>query len=113
MVKLTESARRFLRNLLQQGKSKAIEDGTNETAVDELVVRMAPISSSDASGSQMGLKLAVERPHRGDEVLVEQGEPLLAVHPVLGELIEGVTLDAVETPDGGRLQIKREEPEAA
>lgn len=48
------------------------------------------------------LALLVDAPQQGDQV-VEAGErPLLILDPALSEALDGVTLDAVETPTGGR-----------
>jgi hypothetical protein len=109
MMKLTDGAREFLRELLRRGKTQAKISGTGGGRADDFAVRMSPTSPTDTSGTHVGLKLEVGLPHGGDEVVMEQGEQLLAVHPVLGQLMDATTLDVVETPDGERLRLRRDD----
>jgi hypothetical protein len=107
MLKVTASAREYLRNVLEQGRCHAREEGMARSEIDQLMVRIVVASSPGSSPAQTGLMLTVDRPRQGDRVLECRKENLLAMHPRVGTLLDGVLLDVVETPDGVRLKILR------
>jgi hypothetical protein len=60
-----------------------------------------------AEGSQIGL--ALDTPREGDEIVDQDGHSVLMLDSLTSELVENLTLDVVETPDGARLELLRRE----
>ncbi len=56
-----------------------------------------------AEGSQIGL--ALDAPREGDEIVNQDGRSVLMLDSPTSELVENLTLDVVETPDGTRLEL--------
>jgi Fe-S cluster assembly iron-binding protein IscA len=87
MLKVTDSARQLLKETL-----KAQSDDP------EVSLRL----SLKQSGQ---FEIVPDREVQGDQVVKHEGVKVLLVAPELAPIIEGVTLDVQDTPDGPRLTV--------
>ena len=77
----------------------------------EVGIRLAPANVSGNGGSQqVELGLGLDRPQEGDQVFEHNGKKILMLDEAVGDLLDGATIDAVDTPEGQRLTIS---PKAA
>ncbi len=97
MVSVTSEAKDLLRDLLQQAEQQgaAVEEETS--------IRLAQTAPVDSQTGEVGLSLVLDQPHEGDQVVEHAGKKVLLVDPSTSDLLEGITLDAVDTPEGRRL----------
>ncbi|MGQ9674648.1 MAG: hypothetical protein ACUVX1_03170 [Chloroflexota bacterium] len=98
MVKVTDQAKRALDDLRSDAMSKLPQEGE---AKEEPTLRLI------IQGSQAGL--ALDYPQQGDQVVEHNGHPVLVVDPMVGQVLDGTTVDVTDTPEGERLRIYREE----
>lgn len=70
-----------------------------EPLESELSFRLLP-----ATGGE-GLGLTLDAPGESDEVVLHQGRSVLLLDAATSMLLEGLTLDLVETPEGARLGL--------
>jgi Fe-S cluster assembly iron-binding protein IscA len=54
-----------------------------------------------------GLGLALDEKRDDDQVIEHDGAVIMVIEPVVGDQLAGVTLDFADTPEGGRLTLKR------
>ena len=90
MVVVTESARQELKRIL-----------TNNT--DELEACLRLIANDQG---QLGLAMDMER--EGDQVVEHEDSKVLVVEKELADRLQGITMDFVDTPEGGSLAIHSE-----
>jgi Fe-S cluster assembly iron-binding protein IscA len=102
VVSVTTEAKDLLQDILQQAQQQG-------AAVDEdTSIRLAPTTEGgDGSHGQVGLGLMLDRPQEGDQVVEHNGKKVLVIDSSTSDLLNGVTLDAVDTPEGKRLTINR------
>ncbi len=100
MVSVTTEAKDLLQNLLQQAgqQSGGLEEG--------VAIRLAP--TEVAENGQVGLGLLLDRAQEGDEVVEHNGQTVLVVDQSTSDMLEGVTLDAADTPNGRQLTINQQ-----
>ena len=70
-------------------------DGARENDAD--VFRLSRV------GQDLGL--AVDEEHEGDQVIQHEDHRVLVIHPELALELDGITIDAVDTPEGERLTL--------
>lgn len=100
MVKVTDQAKKALDDLRSDAVSKLPEEvETKEKPALRLIIQ----------GSQAGL--ALDYPQEGDQVVEHNGHPVLVVDPMVGQVLDGTTVDVSDTPEGERLRIYREPEE--
>jgi len=90
MLTVTESAKQLLRE-------KLLAHSDDPEACLRLSVR---------SGGQFGLTLDSES--EGDQIVEHEGAKVLLVAHELEPMLEGVTLDVQDTPDGKKLAMLKE-----
>ncbi len=102
MVSVTTEARDLLQEILQQAEQQGADiDGSTS-------IRLAPTTQGgDGNSGQVALGLMLDRPQEGDEVVEHNGKKILLIDSTTSDLLDGVTLDAVDTPDGRRLTISQ------
>ena len=93
MINVTASAKAVLHDAL------AKVGGGDE----ELAIRLAPVGT-EADG-QVQLGLVLDRPQDGDQVVEHNGKKVLVVEQAIADRLDGITLDAIDTPEGRRLTI--------
>ncbi len=101
MVSVTTEAKDLLQEILQQAEQQG-------AAIDqETSIRLAPTTDGSENGGsgQVALGLMLDRPQDGDQVVEYNGRKVLIIDSSTSDLLDGVTLDAVETPEGKRLAI--------
>ncbi|MCL4370130.1 MAG: hypothetical protein M1380_04400 [Chloroflexi bacterium] len=102
MVSVTSEAKDLLQDILQQAQQQGadIEEDTS--------IRLAPTTEGgNGNSGQVGLGLMLDRPKEGDQVVEYNGKKVLIIDSSTSNLLDGVTLDAVETPEGKRLTISQ------
>ncbi len=100
VVSVTTEAKDLLQEILQQAEQQgaAIDQDTS--------IRLAPTTEGENGDSgQVALGLMLDRPQDGDQVIEYNGRKVLIIDSSTSNLLDGVTLDAVETPEGKRLAI--------
>lgn len=103
MITVTEKARDLLYDVLQQAEQQA---GIDEQ--EDVAIRLAPTEQpGDGEAAQMQLGLGLDRPQDGDQVVEHNGKTVLLVDSSTGNMLDGVTLDAVDTPEGRQLTISQ------
>jgi Fe-S cluster assembly iron-binding protein IscA len=90
MLKVTESAKQLLKETL-----------TAHSDDPEIGLRL-----SLKPPGQFGIVL--DREAEGDQVVEHEGAKALLVAPELGSVVEGVTLDVQDTPEGPKLVISKD-----
>jgi Fe-S cluster assembly iron-binding protein IscA len=103
MVNVTTEARELLSEVLQDAREQqGIEDG-------EVGIRLALTTTpaQDSSSGQSRLDLVLDRPKEGDHVVEHGEDKVLIVDPTVSGILEGAVVEAVETPEGPRLNIKQ------
>ena len=53
------------------------------------------------------LGLTVDGMHDGDQVVGDQGRPVLFIEPEVSDALDGATLDVVDGPEGAQLTLVR------
>ncbi len=102
MITVTSEAKEILYEVLEQAKEQS---GVTD---QDVAIRLAPdVSAANADTGQVQLDLMLDRPQEGDQVVEHNGQKVLVVDESTADLLEGVTLDAVDTPDGRRLSISQ------
>ncbi len=106
MVNVTTEAKDLLQDLLEDAQEQA------GIADEEVGIRLAPATPSETTGDegegrQVALGLMLDRAHEGDEVVEHNGKKVLMVDQRMSDLLDGITLDAVDTPEGKQLAITR------
>lgn len=97
MVSVTAEAKDLLQDLLQQAEQQG-------AVVDENIsIRLAQTAPVEGETEQVGLSLVLDEAHEGDQVVEHEGKRVLLVDPSTSDLLQGITLDAVDTPEGRRL----------
>ncbi len=97
MISVTDKAKDLLYDVLEQASQQA---GVNAQG-DEVAIRLATTNvSDDTNGGQVELGLGLDRAQEGDQVVEHNGKKVLLVDESTGEMLDGTTLDVVETPDG-------------
>jgi Fe-S cluster assembly iron-binding protein IscA len=103
VINVTTEAKELLHDMLDQAEA---EVGVEQ---EEVGIRLAPTTieadSAAAEGGEVGLGLVLDRAQEGDQIVEHNGKRVLMVDQSIGDLLDGVTLDVVETPDGRRLTI--------
>lgn len=97
MIEVTQRARKELHGMLVE----ALAPRTNG-ALRELGFRLVATPSDRSS-----LALTLDAPGKDDEVVEHEGCSVLIVDAVASQLLEGLTLDVVETEDGPSLGLRR------
>ncbi|MGE5617787.1 MAG: HesB/IscA family protein [Sphingomonadaceae bacterium] len=97
MVTVTAEAKDLLQELLRQAEQQGAPVDENTS------IRLAQTAPVEGQEGQVGLSLVLDEPHEGDQVVEHEGKKILLVDPATSDLLQGVTLDAVDTPDGRRL----------
>lgn len=97
MVHVTQRARAELCGMLV----RALESRGASDEVD-LGFRLAPAREEP---NALGLRIDASR--AGDAIVEHDGRSVLIVDPNTANMLEGLTLDLVETPDGERLSIRK------
>lgn len=97
MLNVTTQARNELHGMLVRALAQhpQAEDPT-------LGFRLVPGAGGEAS--RLGLTL--DSPREGDEILEHEGHSVLIVDASTAEVLNELTLDVVETPEGNRLGIR-------
>ena len=90
MIRITESAKEELKNILSANVDNP----------------QASLRLTTNDQGQLALGIDVERP--GDQVVEHEGSKVLVVEEGLATSLEGVTLDAQDTPEGPNLVISQE-----
>ena len=108
MINVTTEAKELLQDMLDQAES---DTGMQE---EDMGIRLAPTANTAAGegdeggeSGEVGLGLVLDHPQEGDEIVEHNGKKVLMVDQSIGNLLDGVTLDVVETPDGRRLTINQ------
>jgi iron-sulfur cluster assembly protein len=100
VINVTTEAKELLHEMLDQAET---EVGVEQ---EEVGIRLAPTAAQDdGEAGEVGLGLVLDRAQEGDQVVEHNGKRVLMVDQSIGDLLDGVTLDVVETPDGRRLTI--------
>jgi Fe-S cluster assembly iron-binding protein IscA len=104
MISVTDRAKDLLYGVLQEAEEQVeIPDD------DEVGIRLAPANVSGNGGSQqVELGLGLDRPQEGDQIFEHHGKKILILDEAVGDLLDGATIDAVDTPDGQRLTISQD-----
>ncbi len=104
MISVTDRAKDLLYDVLEQA-----EQQSGIPPQDDVAIRLSPTSGPDgAEGGQIELGLGLDRPQEGDQVVEHNGKKVLLVDESTGDMLDGVTLDVVDTPDGQQLTISQE-----
>lgn len=107
MITVTDEAKDLLRGMLEQVEEQA---GIQEDDVSIRLAAAAPPQSEETEQSeQVAIGLMLDRPHEGDQIVEHEGKRVLLVDESMAGMLEGMTLDAVDTPDGRRLTINQQE----
>ncbi len=100
MLTVTPEAKELLHDVLEAAKEQS---GVSD---QEVAIRLAPdLATADTDTGQVQLDLLLDRAHEGDQVVEHNGSTVLVLDETTSEMLDGVTLDAVDTPDGRRLSI--------
>jgi len=94
MLNVTRRARAELHGMLAQGLSP------------ELPGKPLGFRLISCGGERFQLGLRVDEPHPGDEVFDLDGLTVLIVDHSTSELLGDLTLDAIEAPEGVRLEFR-------
>lgn len=90
------------RNELHQMLLRALEmRHEQKPPPEEMSLRLVPSGDGEATG----LGLTLDAPASQDEIVEHQGRSILALDAGTSALLEDLTLDLVETPEGARLGI--------
>jgi Fe-S cluster assembly iron-binding protein IscA len=98
MLNVTETARGMLDGILTDALGRM---DTSQIEVSEPGLRLV------ISEGQAGLTL--DFPQEGDEVVEENGHPILIVDQMIGEALDGATIDVEKSDEGDRLTIRPSE----
>lgn len=101
MLNVTPRARAELQGVL----THALADHPRVDGPPDLGLRIVP-----GEGPGDALSLVLDEPRRNDEVVEHDGRSLLIVDAAIGALLDDLTLEIVETPDGTRLGLRDTEP---
>lgn len=101
MISVTDRAKDLLYEVLQQAE----QQGGIEADTD-VAIRLAPTSvTEDTAHPEVELGLGLDQPQDGDEVIEHNGKKVLLVDASTKDLLDGTTLDVVDTPDGQQLTV--------
>jgi Fe-S cluster assembly iron-binding protein IscA len=104
MISVTDRAKDLLYGVLQEA-----EEQVELPDEEEMGIRLAPANMSENGGSQqVELGLGLDRPQEGDQVFEHNGKKILIFDEAVSDLLDGATIDAVDTPEGQRLTISQE-----
>lgn len=103
MISVTEKAVELLYGVLEQAEQEAGLDYQEDVAI-RLVPTTVP---QDSDPGQLELGLGLDRSKEGDQVVEHNGKKVLLVDESTGELLDGATLDVVDTPEGQQLTISQ------
>lgn len=101
MIGVTEEAKDLLYDALEQAERQAgIED-------EELAIRLVPATPpgiTDTEAVEVTLGIMLDHAQEGDQVVEHRGKKVLVIDQETSNLFDGTTLDAVDTPEGRRLE---------
>jgi len=97
MIEVTPRARKELHGMLLE----ALAPRPNG-ALRALGFRLVALPSDESA-----LALRLDAPGQGDEVVEHEGCSVLIVDALASQLLEGLTLDVVETDEGPSLGLRR------
>lgn len=103
MFDVTPQARSELHGMLMRALAQRPESDSPQVGF-RLVAGATPEATEASGTSQLGL--ALDAPREGDEVLEHEGHSVLIVEQSVSDLLQGLTLDVVETPEGNRLGLR-------
>lgn len=98
MVSVTTDARKLLRDVLEQNRQ-----GDEGVAI-RLAVAEEPTEGQE---SEIQLGMMFDEPQEGDQLVEYEGVNVLLVDQGLSGMLDGATLDAVDTPEGRQLVINQ------
>lgn len=84
-------------------QSETQTQAQTETEMDAMGLRLVP-SAQQQGSSQLALTL--DEPRDGDEVVEHDGRSVLILDSSTASLVDNLTLDVVETPQGARLGFR-------
>ena len=79
-----------------------------ELGIPDQTLRLVP--QPTPMGVAFGL--APDEVREGDQIVESEGSPVLVIDALTSEQLQGVVMDAIDTPDGKRLTLRREETSA-
>lgn len=97
MLQVTTEARTELHDMLLRALAQ-------QPPSDGAAVGFRLVSSEAEEGTQLGLTL--DAPRQGDEIVEHEGHSVLILDPVTTQILGGLTLDVVETPEGRQLGLR-------
>jgi Fe-S cluster assembly iron-binding protein IscA len=101
MLQVTPQARDELHGMLE----RALAERPQSEPAPTLGFRLVAGPSAEGEGSKLGL--ALDAPRGGDQIVEHGGRSLLLVDAAAAPLVENLTLDVVETPEGTRLSLRK------
>ena len=97
MITVTEDAKVMLDEIIDKVLEKVEEPQIERNKIGlRLVVQ------------DEGLGLGVDLPREGDQVIEQNGNPVLLVDPGIDIILDGATVGTEETPEGRKLTISRD-----
>lgn len=97
MINVTPEAKDVLHDMLQQS-----------TDDEELGIRLVPaVPPEGEGGGQVALGMTLDRSGEGDQIVEHNGRKVLILDPTMSQLLEGDTIETVDTPEGKRLALNR------
>jgi len=96
-MNVTTQARNELFEMLQHALAQRPESGENA-----LSFRLLP---ANGRGDAPALGLTLDAPGSNDEIVEHQGRSVLVLDSSTSAMLDGLTLDLVDTPEGSRLGL--------
>ena len=97
-MNVTPQARTELHEMLMRALSQRTDSRDDGPA---LSFRLMP----STGGESPGLGLTLDAPKKSDEVFEHDGRSVLVLDASVSAMLDGLTLDVVDTPEGARLGL--------
>ena len=102
MITVTTEAKEMLSGVLQDAKQRqGIED-------EEVGIRLRLLTpAGDSTSGQVRIDMVLDAPDNDDQVVEHGDDNVLIIDPTLGGILEGATIDVIESDEGRKLSIKQ------
>jgi hypothetical protein len=107
MIQITQQARAELHFMLESVRPHHAHEAEDADAIG---FRLLAATADESRDEELDLALTVDSVRDDDEVFDHNGAHVLLVGPASADAVGDGVLDVVDTDDGRRLGIRKEEP---